>query len=249
MADLLNGRTALVTGAARRIGRAIAAALAREGADVVVHCNRSRDEAESLAREIRALGRNAWVVPCDIADLEKAKQLFPQARRVAGREIDILVNNASIFREGRPCLVTPEEFNLNMNIHAVTPLILSQHMAAQRCGGDIINMLDTRMRECDNEHAAYHLSKRSLFVLTRMLAMELAPEIRVNAVAPGLVLPPPGKEDSYLEERAHCLPLKRHGSVRDVSDAVLYLLQSPFVTGQVIYLDGGKHLRGNSYEP
>jgi NAD(P)-dependent dehydrogenase (short-subunit alcohol dehydrogenase family) len=136
-----------------------------------------------------------------------------------------------------------------MNIHALTPLILSQELASQRCGGDIINILDTRILECDNEHAAYHLSKRSLFVLTRMLAKELAPEIRVNGVAPGLVLPPPGKDETYLKERAHSLPLKCHGSVQDVSDAVLYLLRSPFVTGQVIYIDGGKHLRGSSYEP
>ncbi len=244
----LTERTALVTGAARRIGRDIALALAGAGADVVVHCNQSVAEAEEVAAAIRALGRRGWVVQADLSDTERSCGLFAEARRAAGRAIDLLVNSASIFNEGRPCAVTPAEFQRNMAIHALTPLLLSQCVAAQRCRGDIINILDTRIHECDNEHAAYHLSKRALFTLTRMLAKELAPDIRVNGVAPGLVLPPPGRDQSYLKERAPLLPLQRHGDARDVSNAVLYLLNSPFVTGQVIYIDGGKHLRGSSYE-
>ena len=245
----MKGRTALVTGGAQRIGKAIAVALAKEGTDVVIHCNRSQEEAKKTVQELRDLGCCSSVIQCDLTDVNQSSLLFAQARYAAGCDIDILINNASIFNEGAPCSVTAEEFSLNMNIHTVTPLLLSQCLAAQICGGDIINILDTRILECDNEHAAYHLSKRTLFTLTRMLAKELAPTIRVNGVAPGLVLPPPGKDESYIKEQAHSLPLQHHGRAEDVADAVIYLLKSSFVTGQVIYVDGGRHLRGSSYEP
>ncbi len=245
----LKGRTALVTGGARRIGKSIALALAKEGADVIIHCNRSLDKAEKTAEKIRQLGCRSSVVQYDLTDVDRISLFFAQARHAAGSDIDILINNASIFDKGDPNSITVEEFTLNMNIHALCPLLLSQCLAAQKSGGDIINILDTRILECDNEHAAYHLSKRTLFTLTRMLATELAPEIRVNGVAPGLVLPPPGKDEAYIKERAHSLPLKRHGKAEDVANAVIYLLKNLFVTGQVIYVDGGRHLRGSSYEP
>jgi len=248
MEKFLKGRTALVTGGARRIGRQIVLDLAEAGADLVIHCNHSLAEAEEIANSVRSLGSRCSIVQCDLSDTRQTTLLFPQARDAADCDIDILINNASIFNSGGLSSVTAEEFYLNMNIHAVAPLILSQCMAAQSTAGDIINMLDTRILECDNEHAAYHLSKRSLFTLTRMLAKELAPDIRVNGIAPGLVLPPTGEDDIYLEKRMHSLPLQMHGSAKDVSNAALYLLRSPFVTGQIIYIDGGRHLRGNGYE-
>jgi len=237
-----------VTGGARRIGRAIALALADEGADVMLHCHRSMEEANATAEEIRLKGVNCRVVQCDLADTGKCAALFAEARALAGRPIDILINNASIFNPGGTASITPEEFTTNMNIHALAPLLLSNALADQQNGGHIINILDTRIIGCDNEHAAYHLSKRTLFTLTRMLAKELAPEIRVNGVAPGLILPPPGKDESYLKKRMSSIPLQRHGSAEDVSDAVIYLCQSSFITGQIIYVDGGQHLGEHSYE-
>ncbi len=249
MEMFLKRRTALVTGASRRIGREIAIAMAAEGADVILHCNHSIAEAESTAEEIRALGRQSWVVQGDLAETTATTGIFAGARDAAGCDIDILINNASIFKEGGPLEVTPADFMTNMNIHALSPLILSQCIAAQSGKGDIINILDTRILECDNIHAAYHLSKRTLFTLTRMLAKELAPEIRVNGIAPGLVLPPPGKTENYLAKLAHSLPLQHYGRAKDVADAAIFLLKSSFVTGQIIYIDGGRHLRGSSYEP
>lgn len=244
----MTGKVALVTGGARRIGKAIALALAKEGANVVIHCNRSEDEAEQTAEEIRQLGCESSVLQYDLNEPDRIS-LFAQARHATGGDINILINNASIFEEGDPCSTTAEEFTTNMNIHALSPLLLSQCLAAQQSGGDIVNILDTRILECDNKHSAYHLSKRTLFTLTRMLAKEFAPQIRVNAVAPGLVLPPQGKDEAYIKELAHSLPLQKHGSAEDVADAVIYLLKSSFITGQVIYIDGGRHLRGSSYEP
>ncbi|MFO7936066.1 MAG: SDR family oxidoreductase [Kiritimatiellia bacterium] len=249
MEKSLKGKTALVTGSAARIGRSIAVKLAEEGADVIVHCNHSLKEAGETAGMIRNKGCRSAVIRFDLSRIEEVASFFSEAREAAGGNIDILINNASIFEKGHPDTLTADEFYRNMNIHALAPLQLCQCLASQKTGGDIINMLDTRILECDNEHAAYHLSKRTLFSLTRMLAKEFAPEIRVNGIAPGLVLPPPGRDDSYLRERAHRLPLNRHGTAADVSDAVTYLLKSSFVTGQVIYIDGGKHLRGNSYIP
>ena len=248
MADFLKKQVALVTGASRRLGRATALALAHAGADIVVHCNRSECEASETVELIKAQGRRAWVLRGDLADTRCAEQLFDAACKVAGDKIDILINNASIFNTGRPCEMTVDELNLNMNIHVLSPLALSRCLARQGCPGNIINMLDTRILDCDNEHSAYHISKRSLFTLTRMLAVELAPTIRVNAVAPGLVLPPPGENEEYLKQRCGSLPLQRYGSEQDVTQAIIFLLQGGFITGQVIYIDGGRHLRGNSYE-
>jgi len=126
-------------------------------------------------------------------------------------------------------------------------LQLSRALAAQGRSGQVLNLLDCRILSYDAEHAAYHLSKRMLFSLTRMLALELAPRLRVNAVAPGLILPPPGRDEAYLQALARTNPLQRHGGAGDVVRAALFLMQSGFVTGQVIYVDGGHHMTGRTY--
>lgn len=244
----LHGKTALVTGAAQRIGQSIALALAQQRVDVVIHCNHSIEKAAVTAAVIRNTGVNCWIVQCDLADPHKSATLLAEAQDLVGRPIDILINNASIFHQGQAIAITPEEFAVNMNIHALSPLLLSRALAEQKNGGQIINILDTRILGCDNEHAAYLLSKRTLFTLTRMLAKELAPEIRVNGVAPGAILPPPGKDAAYLKVRATSIPLQCHGSVQDIDDAVIYLCQASFVTGQVIYVDGGQHIGAYSYD-
>jgi len=239
----LSGKTALVTGGAKRLGRGIAAALAEAGADVVVHYRGSAADAASAAAEIETLGRRAWPLQADLADPQQAASLLPRAVEQAGG-IDILINNASIFG-----LDGVLDFDLpaladNVQVNAVAPLQLCRAFAAAGRGGDIVNMLDCRIVDYDKRHAAYHLSKRMLFSITRMLALELAPDVKVNAVAPGLILPPPGEGADYLTTWAHTNPLQRHGSPEDVARAVLFLLRSPFVTGQVLYVDGGRHMKG-----
>lgn len=243
----LRGQTALITGAAKRLGRAVAEALADRGVHVVLHYRQSQDEAELLADELRGRGVDCWTIGADLDSPEAARDLLPRAVERCGRPVDILINSASIFEPSLVLEFSPEDLDRNMRVNALAPLLLCRSMAAQGRAGQIVNFLDTRIVEYDRLHAAYHLSKRALFTITRMLALELAPAIRVNAVAPGLILPPPDRDNAYLEKLARNVPLQRHGSAEDVVRAVMFLLESDFVTGQVIFLDGGQHLRGNMY--
>jgi NAD(P)-dependent dehydrogenase (short-subunit alcohol dehydrogenase family) len=243
----LIGQAALVTGGAKRLGRAIALALARAGADVVVHCRSSLAEAQALTEEIRGLGRQAWVAQADLSDAVRAQALFESASASAGGNLGILVNSASIFPKGRLDDLSPAELDRNIHTNALAPFILGRALARSRRGGCIVNLLDSRIMDYDAEHAAYHLSKRLLATLTRMMALEFAPRVRVNAVAPGLILPPPGEDDGYLERLKRTNPLERHGECADVTAAVLFLARSSFVTGQTIFVDGGRHMRGAVY--
>lgn len=243
----LAGKTALITGAARRIGRAISQALAQQGVNVVVHYNRSAEEANAACDEIRRFGVSAWSVQGDLADAEQTGTLFDRAMAQAG-PIDILINNASVFDRETIWETSAQSLEKNLRIHATAPLILARDLARQNRGGAVVNMLDTRITTYDRLHASYHISKRALMTLTRMLAMELAPTVTVNAVAPGLILPPKGEDESYLKKLAHCNPMNRYGDPSQVADAVLFLLASRFITGQVIYVDGGYHMKGHMYD-
>ncbi len=239
-------RTALVTGGAQRIGRALALALAGEGLNVVIHCRASRTEAEAAAAECRTKGVEAHVLCADLARSDEAEQLAARAVEVAG-PLDVLINNASIFPKDTLTDVTAEAFAANLQVNAVAPFLIARAFARQGREGVIVNMLDTRILHYDALHTAYHVSKRALFALTRMMALEFAPRVRVNAVAPGLILPPPGEDASFLEKYASHNPLARWGSVEDVVAAALFLIRSTFVTGQVIYVDGGFHMKGSVY--
>ena len=239
----LTAKTALVTGGAKRIGRAVATALAAAGADVIVHYNTSADEADDLAGTLRRTGRKAWTLQADLAEPEQADALMGRAVELAGA-VDVLVNNASIFPKSRLADFSPAHLAENLNLHAVAPLLLGRRLAAQGRAGAIVNMLDCRIAAYDRTHAAYHLSKRALLSLTRMMALDFAPAVRVNAVAPGLILPPPGEDPAFLQRLVDHNPMKRHGSAEGVADAVVYLIGADFVTGQVIFVDGGYHLRG-----
>jgi hypothetical protein len=241
------GTVALVTGAALRLGAAISRRLAAGGADLVLHCRASREAAEELAAEVRAAGRRAWVLAADLDDPAMAEALLPRAAEAAGGPVTVLVNNASIFPRDRVTDFTLADLEHNLRVNTWAPLVLSRALAAQGEPGVVVNLLDCRIHDYDEEHAAYHLSKRMLFSLTRMTALEFAPRVRVNAVAPGLILPPPGEDESFLERMAHTNPLHAHGSPGEVAAAVDYLVRAPFVTGQVIHVDGGRHMRGRVY--
>jgi hypothetical protein len=240
------GKTALVTGAGRRIGRHIALALADEGVNIVIHYRNSVKEAESLRAELSARGVNAWLVRADFEDLEDTGKSFRVAADTAGT-IDFLVNNASSFI---PSTIDDIEFAglmRDFQVNAWSPFALSRLFARRFGSGKIINLIDTRAVGYDQAHVGYALSKKALLALTELLAIELAPGITVNAVAPGLILPPDGKDQKYLEELASSVPLRRHGNVADITDAVLFLLESDFLTGQVIFVDGGRHLMERNY--
>jgi len=225
----------------------MALALAQQGARVVIHHNRSEPEAVALCEEIRRLGAAAWRIQGDLADAEQAARVFRDAVAQAGA-IDILINNASIFEPDTIWDATEDSLLSNLRIHAIAPLTLAREMAKQGGEGHIINLLDTRVTVYDKKHVSYHISKRVLVTLTRMLALELAPRIVVNGVAPGLILPPAGQDESYLQGLVYTNPLKRHGGPADVTEAVLFLLRSHFITGQILYIDGGYHMKGHMYD-
>lgn len=242
----IDGKTALVTGAAKRIGKATGLALAKHNVNLVLHYRSSHDEAEAVASECRNIGVRSWTVQADLRDPEQADGLLEKAAKDAG-PIQILVNNASTFTKSQLMDFSLQDLEDNIQVNAISPLLIGRAFATQECAGAIVNFLDTRIAEYDSRHAAYHLSKRMLFTLTRMMALEFAPSIRVNAVAPGLILPPPGEEVSYLQKLAHTNPLNRIGSLGGITDAVLFLLNGEFVTGQVIFVDGGYHVKGSVY--
>ena len=238
----LNGRTALITGGARRIGRETALALAEQGIGVAIHYNRSEGEARQLAAEIELKGVKAWTVQGDFRRPQEYQSLVARTRAVTGGSLDILINNASIFPAERLGELTWPGFSADLEVNAWVPLTLSRDFARGLARGSIINLHDTHLKGFDFQHSGYILSKHVLAELTRMLALELAPNVTVNAVAPGLILPPPGQDERYLDDHARLLPLQKHGHPRDIAEAIVYLLQADFVTGQVIYVDGGRHL-------
>jgi len=237
----LSGQTALITGAARRIGRALALALADQGMNVVVHHRHSAADAERLCAEIAERGVRAWPVSADLDDLNAVSTLVDRAMTRAG-SLFVLVNNASRFAPDDIDKVTFDAIAENVRINAWAPLALSRAFAIRAGKGRIINLLDSKIAGGDSSHVSYLLSKQMLAAITRMTALELAPHVTVNAVAPGVILPPAGEDDAYIERLGAGVPLRRHGTTQDIADAVVFLARSEFVTGQTIWVDGGAHL-------
>ncbi len=238
----LKGRTALITGASKRIGRALAIALAEEGVHIIAHDRKAREnETVQVCGEVQDCGAKSWKVIADLEEPAEYESLIARALQTAG-SLDILVNNASIFAPTTLADIGWSDLTRSLHVNAWAPLVLSREFAGLAGKGSIINLLDTKIAGGDRSHVAYILSKQALASLTRMCAIEFAPAITVNGVAPGLILPPAGKDEEYLNRLAEALPLKRHGGPADIADAAIYLLKSDFVTGQIIHVDGGRHL-------
>ncbi|MBM4143642.1 MAG: SDR family oxidoreductase [Lentisphaerae bacterium] len=242
----LAGQWALVTGGGKRIGRAVALGLGAAGINVVVHYRSSAAEAAEVVRELHHLGVDARAVQADLDRPDEAAALVARARQAAPA-LDVVVNSAAIFPDSTLAGMAFDDLTACLRVNAWAPLRIALDFAALERPGSIVNILDSRMLLNDRRHAAYHVSKRALFTLTRMLALELAPRIRVNAIAPGPILPPPGKDQTYLERVAAQNPLRRWGSPSQVAESVLYLLKCEFVTGQVLFVDGGLHMKGSMY--
>lgn len=242
MGSLPHGAVALVTGAARRLGRAIALRLAARGCGVVVHYRSSEQEAQHVVELVASEGVGAWLLQADLADPGEAQALADRAMELAGR-LDVLVNNASSYPRGDLATLAFDDLVASLRLNAWAPLAVSRGFACSAKRGRIVNMLDARLRGYDREHPQYILAKHMLEKLTGMMAMELAPGFTVNAVAPGLVMAPVDNESLDIQRLAGDLPLRRAGSPEDVVEAVEFLLGSGYITGQVIYVDGGRHLR------
>jgi len=236
----LEGVTALVTGGARRVGRAITLGLASAGCNVVIHHGSSSDEAQETATEARALGVAATVIQVDLAS--DAKSVFAAAADLA--PIRILVNSAGVFPKDTLSAFSSEAWQEAMAVNALAPVVLTRDFAAQvgEEGGVVINVTDWRTERPYLEHFSYTLSKGALDTFTRAAAVALAPKIRVNAVALGAILPPPGKDAEYLRRLATDIPLQRTGGTEPVVDAVLALVRNEFITGEILRVDGGAHL-------
>jgi pteridine reductase len=247
MTDLSN-HTALITGGARRLGRALSVALAAEGANVVLHYHASQHDAENLAEELRGRGVRVWTLAADLADPAQAESLVARAGALAGR-LDLLVNNASDFPPSTMASVTWEDLQRQTALTAWAPFAICRRVATQTPTGSIVNVLDARLSNADPGHVAYLWAKQLLAQMTRHLALTYAPGITVNGVAPGLILPPPGRDHSYLDALANTVPLQRHGDPEDIAAATVFLLKSRFITGEVVFVDGGAHLRGPSPSP
>ena len=233
----LSGKTALVTGASGRIGREIALSLAAEGVGIIAHFNRSRKEVLLLCRDIEKKGGAAWPMQADFGEAGSVESLMKKAVCSAGR-IDMLVNSASLYTESTALRLAEADLTANMRVNAWTPLALGHAFRLAAGKGAVVNLLDSRIAGGDPRHAGYIMSKHALAWLTRSMAREFAPGITVNAVAPGLVVSSPLKNS-----RARSLPLRRGAVPADVAEAVIFLLKSRCITGQIIWVDSGRHLR------
>ena len=234
----------LITGAARRIGRKLALDLAAEGWAVAIHCNSSRDEAETLRSEIAGQGGRSSIVVGDLADPEVPDRLIDAAASALG-PLTCLINNASRFEPDEASSVTLESWTSHLDINLRAPVFLSQAFAAQLPGdaaGNIINIIDQRVWKLTPKFFSYTASKSALWTVTRTLAQALAPRIRVNAIGPGPALPNARMEEADFERQSRLTLLKRGTSPEEISAAAKYILSAPAMTGQMIVLDGGQHL-------
>ena len=238
------GPVALVTGAARRIGAAIARDLARHGWAVAIHYRASKDEAGALSREIEAAGGRAATIACDLAREAEVETLIPRAVEALG-PLTCLINNASVFEMDKIDSVTRESWDRHIETNLRAPLVLSQAFARQLpegMNGNIVNLLDQRVWKLTPYFLSYTVAKSALWTLTRTLALALAPRIRVNGIGPGPALP---SERQSLEQFRHqqaAVPLQHGPELAEIAAAVRFILASPSMTGQMIALDGGEHL-------
>ncbi len=240
----LDGRVAVVTGGAVRLGKALALALAEEGVRLAVHYNSSSGPAEETVAMIRDLGSDALAVQGDLSQPSQAPALIERAAAHFG-QVDILVNSAAIFEPGDLAHTTEASWDRHFGINLKSPFFLSQAFAAHvghERRGHIVNIADWRGLRPDPGYLSYSLTKAGVLAMTKGLALALAPNIQVNAIAPGAILPPPGKDQAYLDQLAEAIPLERVGSPGEIARTMVYLLKSDFVTGEAIFVTGGEHL-------
>jgi NAD(P)-dependent dehydrogenase (short-subunit alcohol dehydrogenase family) len=239
-----NAKTALVTGAARRIGRRIALDLAADGWAVIAHYNSSDLDAKSLINEIRAGGGRAALIQGDLSDGGAVKSLLPEATSRFG-PVTCLINNASCFEPDEVGAISGASLDQHLNINLKAPVLLSQAFAAELPApqtGNIINIIDQRVLKLNPRYFSYTLSKAALWTATRTLAQALAPNIRVNAIGPGPALPNVRMDESEFAKQSRLTLLERGTSPEEISQALRFLLSSPAITGQMVVLDGGQHL-------
>jgi len=238
----LKGKTILVTGSARRIGRILALAVAKAGGDVIIHHNNSPDEAEITKQKISALGQEATILQADFSDPESIDKFIKET--FSSRKLDGLVNNASVFSNLSWADTKLKQWNNHLSINLTAPFLLSQAFGkniSKKLDGRIINILDWRALQPGADHLPYTISKAGLAALTKSLAIALAPNITVNGIAFGAVLSPSdGGNTANILSSVH---IPRWAEITEVEETLLFLLAGPkYITGEIIHLDGGRHL-------
>ncbi|WP_303925253.1 SDR family NAD(P)-dependent oxidoreductase [Draconibacterium sediminis] len=239
-------RTALITGASKRIGRSLTEHLAEKGWNIVVHYNSSAKVANTLVEELEKKypDQEFRAVQANLAETDKVVALIP---KLAARnlKVDLLVNNASVFDRGYLKGTSVELFDAQMDVNLKAPFFLIRDFANYFKSGNIINFVDTRITSNASNFAAYSISKKALWELTKMAALEFAPDIRINAIAPGVTLPPEDEDDDYLEKLAQGIPMKKPGGVKPILKSLDYILENDHLTGQLLFADGGENLGKN----
>lgn len=237
-------RAALVTGAGKRVGRALALALARDGYDVAVHCHRSRAEAEDVADLVHSAGRRAVVLVADLVREIETAALVAAAVEALGT-LGVLVNNASIFRLDRLETADRASWDAHIETNLRSPVVLMRDFVRQLPGeapGVIVNMLDQRVHNLTPNFLSYSVSRLGLWGATQVLARELAPQVRVNAIGPGPTLSAPGMDEARFREIVAATPLRRGPTPEELGEALLFVLRMPAMTGQMVTVDGGQQL-------
>ncbi len=232
----------LITGAAKRIGRTLAQTCADQGFAVALHCYRSRDRAEKLAAQIKG---KTTIVQADLAALSQnaAQELIAQASDALGAPITCLINNASLFERDEAKDANEKLWEKHININLRAPIFLSRAFAQQKIeAGNIIMLLDQKVWQPTPHFFSYTLSKMALWDATRLFAQAFAPDIRVNAIGPGPILPNAFQSDKQFQQTIKTTPLKRSALPKEIAQAVMFILAQPSMTGQMIALDGGQHL-------
>src|SRR5699024_708989 len=231
---------ALVTGAADRIGKAFALALAQMGYNIFLHYNTSNEKAQAACRLIEDTGQKCILKQADFHSEEQISQLMEECAREG--ELEILINNASNFVESNfeteGVALLDDLYKTNFK----APYLLTKQFARHCKEGLILNMLDTKINQYQTKHLDYLLTKKSLEDFTYLSARQLAPDIRVNGIAPGLILAPEGETEDYLQKLAKNIPLQRSGALEQLTQALKFLINNSFITGEVIHVDGGEHL-------
>ncbi len=234
----------LVTGAAKRLGRAIALKLAGDGYDIAIHYRSSKADAEAVANEVTRLGRRAVLVDGELSNEAEVATIVPRAAAALGR-LTALVNSASVFEDDRVETATRATWDKHLDTNLRAPLVLSQGFAKQLpagANGGIVNIIDQQVLNLTPQFLSYTVSKAGLWTLTRTLAQALAPHIRVNAVAPGPSLKADRQSQANFDAHVKATLLQRPSEPGDIAGAVAYLMSAPAVTGQMIVVDSGQHL-------
>ena len=232
-------QAALITGGATRLGRHFALTLARSGCDIALHYNSSAKAAKKVKQEIIAMGQRCEIFQCDFSSESDPALLMEKALKRFSA-LQILINNASVYEVGKISETGPELLQEQFSVNFFTPFLLTATFAKQVKTGNIINIIDNKIGFQQYAYSAYLLSKKALSELTRLSAIELAPHIRVNGIAPGVILPADSRTDEYINWRKEGIPLAQQGNPEQLSSALIYLLDNHFVTGQVLFVDGGE---------